>query len=255
VRKIIYEQPLNERMRSFLRLEYLFRQVDYSLNGTSLWNSRAALEGVIEIHNLVGRSDLKTEILKELERHTQNLTQLMENPQVDHQRLDHILLALDSLNQQIFSDNQPFGFELKQNELINTIRQRITVPGGTCEMDLPVYHFWLQQTAEKRIEDLNEWMSGFSMLRQAIDLVLRLIRESAVAREQMAEEGFYQRNMDASNPCQLLRIGLSADCPYYPEISAGKHRFTIRIMQQNDHYERPKQISDNVAFDLYCCII
>lgn len=253
--KIIYEQPLNERMRSFLRLEYLFRQVDFSLNGTSVWDSRAALEGIIEIHNLVGRSDLKTEILKELERHTQNLTQLMENPQVDHRRLDHILLVLDSLNQQIFSDNQPFGFELKQNELINTIRQRITVPGGTCEMDLPVYHFWLQQTAEKRIDDLTDWMSGFSMLRQAIELVLKLIRESAVAREQVAEEGFYQRNMDPSNPCQLLRIGLSADSPYYPEISAGKHRFTIRIMQQSDLMSRPKQISESTHFDLYCCII
>jgi len=255
VRKTIYEQPLSERMRSFLRLEHLFKQADDAMRGTSTWSSRATLETIIEIHNLVGRSDLKNEILKELERHTKNLMALFENPQVDHQRLDHVLLDLDSLSGKIFSDNNPFGHQLKQNEFINSIKQRITVPGGTCEMDMPGYHFWLQQPIEDRLADLNEWMSGFDNLRQAIDLLLRLIRDSAIPKMELAEEGFFQRSLDSNIPVQLLRIGIPIDSTFYPEISGGKHRFTVRFLQQESFEMRPKQVKHDVNFELSCCMI
>ena len=251
----IYEQPLNERMRSFLRLEYLFKQCDTTLSGTSSWDNRASLNTLFDINNLLSRSDLKTEILKELERHIDNLTQLMENPKVDHQRLDHILLALDSLSSKIFSNNTPFGHELKQNEFLNAIRQRANVPGGTCEMDIPMFHHWLLQTDEKRSQDLNRWMSGFTNLRQAVDLVLRLIRDSTTPKTAMAEDGFFQRNLDPANPCQILRISLPQDSVFYPEISAGKHRFTVRFMAQVSEQERPKQVKHNVEFELACCLI
>ncbi|MEO6696795.1 MAG: cell division protein ZapD, partial [Gammaproteobacteria bacterium] len=31
--KITYEQPLNERIRTFLRLEFLFQQIQHTLQG------------------------------------------------------------------------------------------------------------------------------------------------------------------------------------------------------------------------------
>ena len=255
MRKTSYEQPLNERIRAFLRLEFLFKQADYSLNGTSAWNSRAALETIIEIHDLVSRSDLKTEILKELERHTQSLTLLFENPQVDHKRLDHVLLALDSFSNKLFSDNLPFGHALKHNEFITSIRQRTTVPGGTSEMDLPGYHFWLQKSSDERIAILTKWISGFDTMRKAIELILQLIRDSAVPRWELAENGFFQRNLDPANPCQILRISLPAEQDCYPEISGGKHRFTVRFLRQESDEARPKQINQDIEFEMSCCMI
>ena len=255
MRKTLYEQPLNERIRAFLRLEFLFKQADYSLNGTSTWNSRAALETIIEIHDLVSRVDLKTEILKELDRHTQNLTQLMENPQVDHKRLDHVLLTLDSFSNKLFADNLPFGHALKHNEFITSIRQRTTVPGGTCEMDLPGYHFWLQKNSDERIADLAHWVSGFDTMRKAIELILQLIRDSAVPHWELAENGFFQRNLDPANPCQLLRISLPSELDCYPEISGGKHRFTVRFLRQENEQTRPKQVNQDIEFEIACCMI
>lgn len=255
MRKITYEQPLNERIRSFLRLEFLFKQVDYSINGTSVWNSRAALDSIIEIHDLVSRTDLKTEILKEIDRHTKNLTQLFENPKVDHQRLDHVLLALDSFSTRLFSNNLPFGHELKHNEFITCVRQRSTVPGGTCEMDLPAYHFWLQKSSDERIAILNNWMSCFETLRKAIELILQLIRDSAVGRWELAENGFFQRNLDPSHPCQLLRISLPAEQSCFPEISGGRHRFTVRFLRQESDTTRPKQVNLDIEFEMACCMM
>jgi len=242
-------------MRSFLRLEYLFKQFDDALKGKSVWSSRAALETIIEIHGLVSRSDLKTETLKELEKQTQNLMKLFENPHVNHQKLDHILLALDSLTNKIFSDNNPFGHNLKQNEFINAIKQRIAVPGGTCEMDMPTYHFWLQKPMDERALDINEWISGFENLRQAIELILQLIRDSATPENAIAEAGFFQRNLNSNNPVQLLRISIPKKSAFYAEISGGKHRFSVRFLQQENFESRPKQVSVDVKFELSCCII
>lgn len=255
MRVTIYEQPLNERIRSFLRLEYLFRRCDKFMAGKTAWDSRAAIETLIEINNLVGRSDLKTEILKELERHTKSLTGLFENPKVDHKRLDHVLLALDALSGKIFSDNQPFGYELKQNEFISPIRQRASVPGGTCEMDLPGFHYWLQKPDEERMELITGWFSCFETLRQAIELILRLIRDSTVPKLEFAEKGFFQRSLEAKNPGQLLRIGLPVDTRYYPEISAGKHRFSVRFLYQADELSRPAQVDNDLEFEISYCTI
>ena len=242
-------------MRSFLRLNHLFKQFDNVHNGASAWDSRSALETIIEIHNLVSRSDLKTEILKELEKQTQNLMKLFENPRVDHQRLDHILLSLDSLSNKIFSDNNPFGNNLKKNEFINAIKQRTAVPGGTCGMDMPGYHFWLQRPIEERILDLNEWISGFENLRQAIELTLRLIRDSSIPKQVIAENGFFQHNLDSSKPVQLLRISIPAESKFYAEISGGKHRFSVRFLQQESYESRPKQVNEDIEFELSCCMI
>jgi cell division protein ZapD len=238
-----------------MRLEFLFQQVDFSLEASTEWHSRATMAGILEIQNLLGRSDLKTEVLKELERHTASLAKLEKNPGVDRGRLGQILDELDSLIDLLYANNQQIGYELKENEFLSSILQRITVPGGTCGFDLPGYHYWLQRPAEQRLRELHQWYGSFTMLRKAIDLILLLIRQSAVARMDIAEGGFYQKNMDANNPCQILRVTLPSGVSYFPEISGGKHRFTIRFMHNTDYDIRPKQIEQDVHFEMACCMI
>lgn len=238
-----------------MRLEFLFEQTRHSLRGTSVWDSRATLEGIIDIQNLVSRSDLKTEVLKELDRHTTNLAKLEQNPGVDKQRLSQILDELDVLIDRIYSNNQQIGHEIKLNEFLNSVRQRVSVPGGTCDFDLPGYHYWLERLPEQRIHDLNEWLGCFDVLRQAIDVMLRLIRESAIPKIDTATAGFYQKSMDPGCPCQMLRIGLPLDVDFFPEVSGGKHRFTIRFLRYPDYDTKPKQIDEAIEFEMACCSV
>ncbi len=252
---VTYEQPLNERIRSFLRLEHLFKQAGFFVRGTSVWNSQAALETILDIQNLLGRNDVKTEVLKELERHTANLARLEQNPDVDRGRLSEILDELDMLIDRLYSNSQPLGHELKQNEFLNSIRQRSMIPGGTCDFDLPGYHHWLQGPSEDRIRDLSTWLSAFDVLRQAITIILGLIRESSVSKSAVAEQGFFQRSMDPNNPCQILRVTLPAEAAYFPEISGGKHRFTIRFLQLPSLAERAVPLQEDIEFLLCCCAV
>jgi cell division protein ZapD len=134
-----------------------------------------------------------------------------------------------------------------------SIRQRSSIAGGTCDFDLPAYHYWLQHTSiEARKQQIRTWFDQFSSARSAIDITLRLIRSSTVFSTQTATKGFYQHTLDSSHPNQLIRVQVAKDASYYPEISGGKHRFTVRFMNF-DINQRPQQISEDVEFSLSCC--
>lgn len=252
--KIIYEQPLNERIRTFLRLEFLFRQARHCLRGQQEWDSRCMLASLLAILNLIsGKTDLKTEILKELERQTAYLATLERNPDVDRSLLSEILDQLESLIDRLHAFRGQLGQELRDNELLTSIRQRSAIPGGDCDFDIPAYHFWLQGPAEQRQVDLNQWMSSLSLVEEAIELILKLIRQSAVPKPVTAQDGFFQMSLDKNTPCQLVRISLPGNSACFPEVSGGKHRVTIRFMAQTDPRQRPAQVAHDVDFGLTCC--
>lgn len=251
---VIYEQPLNERMRIFMRLEHLFSQALYNLRGASVWDSRQTLETLIDILNVFDRTDLKTEVLKELERHTANLARLEQSPGVDWDKLNRVLDEIEVLLEGLYNYSGRIGQALRENEFLSTIRQRSAIPGGTCDFDLPLYHHWLERPPEERIRDLERWLTDFEPIRLAINLVLRLVRSSAAPAPVLAAAGFFQRSLDPGIPYQMLRVSLPAASALYPEISAGKHRFTVRFLVASRD-QRPTQTEEDVDFQLTSCPI
>jgi cell division protein ZapD len=253
--KIIYEQPLNERIRTFLRLEFLFAEAAHHLRGKSHWDSRSTLTALLDIMAIFGRTDLKTEVLKELERHAGTLTRLEKNPDVDRKRLSETLGELENLADQLHRNSGPIAASLKSNEFLSAIQQRSAIAGGTCDFDLPGYHFWLEQPAAQRTRDLAEWLKHFESIASAIQLILKVIRESASTRPIIAENGFFQKTLDPNLPCQLVRVSLSRKIPYFAEISGGRHRFTVRFLYTSEKDGHLHQTTDNIAFELGCCVL
>ena len=250
---IHYEQPLNERIRMLLRLEHLFAKTDVWMTGTSAWHSRAVLDSLFEIQNLLGRSDISKDLLKELERQAENLSQLGTNPNVDQQMLNNVLDQLDVLTDRLHAiEGQP-GQKIRDNEFLNTIQQRSTIAGGNCDFDLPAFHQWLLLPAENRADDISVWISDYLPIRDAIRMILNLIRDGASTTKQIAEAGFYQQSLDTSVPFQLIRVSLPIEHLCFAEISAGKHRFTIRFMHTVDKAQRPVQSEHDIEFLLSCC--
>lgn len=253
-RHVTYEHPLNERVRTLLRLELLFRQIKHFMSGTTVWDSRSVVACIIEILTVFGRGDLKTELIKELERHASSLSRLSETPGVDQEQLKNILHWLTKLRTVLHDQEGPLGQELRENDFLNAIRQRSSIPGGTCDFDLPVYHRWLHLPHEQRHADLEQWLATLDTVRQSIELILKLIRNSAESAEMTAPGGAYHHNLDPSVPFQLVRIGLPGDTPYYVEVSGGKHRFAVRFLEARPG-ERPQQASGDVTFRLTCCVL
>jgi len=252
---VVYEQPLSERIRAFLRLEHLFARAQHELHGENEWSSRATLEALIDIMALLGRADLKKEIIKELERHAGTLEALAANPNVDRRRLEQILNRIKHFHEILRTQENPPGYELRFHEFLSAVRQRSAIPAGTCDFDLPTLHFWLQSPIEVRVGDLERWLGTFDVVREAVTLCLQLVRESTPATREVAHAGFFQRTLDSAVPCQMIRVSLRPESDLYPEISAGRHRFTVRFMQLPSTDERPVQTEHDVEFRLSCCVI
>lgn len=250
---IIYEFPLNERMRTFIRLEHLFAQISYFVKGTSEWESRAAVQALLDAFTIFSRSDVRSELLKELERHYKVLARLARSQGIDREKLQAIVDRINLLTERLREVNSKLGVHLLDCSLFKSIVQRGAIPGGTCCFDLPGYHFWLQQPPAHRQQDLSLWLESLLPVEEAIVFVLDTIRKSALPSQEYARAGFFQQNLDRSLPFQIIRIGLDRSLPYYAEISGGKHRFTIRFMEL-DFVEKSRQTHFDVPFQLTRCL-
>ena len=251
---IIYEHPLNERLRFFLRLEFLFRQARHSLRGEAVWDSHNSLTTLLEILNIVSRIDIKTEVIKELDRVCGTLNALTEAPDINHETLSQLLATLAGFKSQLHTMEGPIAQELRENELFKLVIQRSGIPGGLCDFDLPQYRHWLKSSPETRIDNLKSWLSTLDTLRLSVELMLKLIRESANPVKQTAENGNYQQTLETSTPFQMIRVWLPAQSPHFVEVSAGRHRLTARFMESSIS-ARPIQTTDNVDFHISCCAL
>jgi cell division protein ZapD len=252
--KIIYEHPLNERTRTLLRLEHLFRQFDFHAPRNEVWSTRAAIDSLLDMVSIFTRADIKADLIKELKRHNEKLANISKTPGVDQQRLSQVLKELGNVTEQLHNLNGQIGQELRDNEFLKSVMQRSIIPGGNCTFDLPFYHYWLQQPFEYRNRELKDWIRTLEPIQSAVTLLLSLTRGSTTPSREQAVSGFFQRSLDPASPAQLIRVGLPRESRLFAEISGGKHRFTIRFLEYTE-VERPSQTKQDVTFFLNCCIL
>lgn len=249
----IYEQPLNERMRTFLRLDFLYQQAMYHEERADSWATRAAMGSLLEILAITARGDIRSEVLKELERQMAVMHEYQTRPGVDGGRLKAVLSNLARLRTELNSAGALFMQRLRDSEFLNAIKHRSAIPGGTCEFDLPDYRHWLDQPFESRTAAFDGWMTTIRPLCDAVTELLWLTRQAARPRAETAAGGVFTLTFERENPCTLLRLTLPAQTPLFPEISGSHHRCSIRFMTFADVNVRPTQTNEDVTFLLTTC--
>jgi cell division protein ZapD len=250
---LVFEQPLNERMRTFLRLDFLYNQALHHNEMASPWGSRAAMASLIDILAITTRGDVRSDVLKELESQLAALGEFQSNPAVDAQRLKTLMANLQRLRTDLMSAGSAFLQPLRDSEFVNAIKHRSAIPGGTCEFDLPDYYFWLAQPDEARLRAFSQWLGLLRPMCDAIAELLWLTRQNGRSREELARGGNFSLTFDRDNPLQLLRISLPAAAGLYPEISGSHHRCSVRFLKWNGLATRPTQTEADVTFLLSCC--
>lgn len=253
VRPLVFEQPLNERMRTFLRLDFLYNQAVHHNESTNAWGSRAAVASLIDMLAIVVRSDTRADVMKELERHLATLNEFQSKPGVDTGRLNAVTTNLTRLRTDLVTTGPGYVQSLKDSDFLSAIRHRSAIPGGTCEFDLPDYYFWLNLPDEQRMRTFNEWLTRLRPLCDAVAEVLWLTRQNGRTRSETARGGVYHVTFDRETPVQLLRIVLPGSKRLYPEISGSHLRCNVRFLTWKGLDERPAQAEGDVAFELTCC--
>ncbi len=248
---ISYEFPLNERVRTMLRLEDLFLRVSRFISRTDRADHHAALGVLFEILEVVGRADLKSELLQEMERQKKALNALHNNPEILEDALDIVLNEIELDSARLLSMTGKIGQHLRENEWLMAIKQRACIPGGVCEFDLPSYHFWQHQSEELRRADLNAWINPLLPLRDGIAIMLKLLRQSGKVHHFVAHKGTFQQ-MQGGRVAQMLRISLDKTIACIPEVSANKYALNIRFVAANFSAKTSLYEAD-VNFDLTFC--
>jgi cell division protein ZapD len=249
---IRYEHPLNERVRTLMRLEDLYGRVQFFAARTEALEHHAALLALFEITDVAARADLKTDLLQELERQKQLLSPLRSNPAIDVAVLEPLLVEIDHVSAGLLAQTGKLGQHLRDNEWLMMIKQRTAIPGGVCEFDLPAYHYWLNSDAAARQNDLEAWLAPLLPVRDGLAIVLRLLRDNGRTSRQIAYRGVFQLMLTSSKVAQLLRLAVTRDLPCVPEISANKYALNIRFLGVTG-MDRGAVFDRDVEFELSFC--
>ncbi len=249
---ISYEFPINERIRTLLRLEYLYDRTMYHLGKSHPYDHHAALLGIFEIMEVASRADLKSDLIQELDRQRLVLEALRDNPNISESALDQVLGEIETSHDGLLEMAGKFGQHLRDNEWLMAIKQRVSIPGGVCEFDLPSYYHWQKRPAEVRQADLQQWIAPLQPIKGGVEIVLRLLRDSAKVCHYTARQGVFQQ-MSGGKVVQMLVISVPENLPYVPELSANKYAINVRFVSAVTTSERPKVCEQDVDFVLSYC--
>jgi cell division protein ZapD len=250
---IEYEQPLSERLRTYLRLEFLYHQTQFHERSSDPWATRAAMASILEIMAITGRGDCRTDALKEVERQLAVLNEFRNKSGVDNERLQEIMVKLAEHRAALNAIGNGFMQNLRDSEFLSAIRHRSAIPGGTCEFDLRDYFHWLNEPFAARQATLEDWMSHIKTLCDAVIYLLWVTRQNARPRRELASGGAFQLNLDRDMHCQLIRITLPAGTDLFPEVSGSHYRCSIRFLKWQGVNTRPVQAEQDVPFLLTTC--
>ena len=248
---ITYEYPLNERIRTLLRLEDLFERAHHFFAKEEPPAHHTALLTLFEILEVASRADLKSDLLQELERQKQVMLAFKNNPQIAENALRQVISDIERASAALFAMTGKIGQHLRDNEWLMSIKQRTGIPGGVCEFDLPSYHFWLHRENSRRGADLSAWTTPLLPIRDASSIVLKLLREGGKAAKHVAHRGAFSQII-GGKMSQMVRIRLPRNSQYIPEISANRYALNVRFSSFGTE-ARPKACDADVEFELTFC--
>ncbi|WLS78270.1 cell division protein ZapD [Erwinia pyri] len=243
---VLFEYPLNEKMRTWLRIEFLTNQLESSRTITDHLGALTFFRNAAELLDVFERGELRTEIVKELEKQQQKLRAWAEIPGVDMELIAALRDKLKACSTTLMAAPR-MGQLMRDERLIGLVRQRLSIPGGCCSFDLPTLHIWLHIEQSLRDAQVAVWMESLMPIREALTLLLDLIRQSGEFRMQTSLNGFFQDNAEGA---ELLRLQLSLEDSLYPQVSGHKSRYAIRFLPlDSERGEVPARLD----FELACC--
>lgn len=249
---ILYEYPLHERVRTYLRIEHLSLRLHQLVSRADALDHHFALVTLFEILDVAARADLKSDLLKDLDRQKHAFEAYRGNPAIAEDALEAVIQDLGQCFETLNNQTGKAGQSLSENDWLMSIRSRISIPGGTCEFDLPAYYAWQHKSGVDRQTELAQWVSSLTPLINAVHLLLKLLRDSGSPQKVIANGGQFQQSLPQGRAFLLLRLALDGALQLVPEISGNRLMVSVRLMRQGDD-QRLHTASDDVPLELALC--
>ena len=249
---ILYEYPFNERIRTYLRLEHLLRRLGALVPRESALDHHFALVTIFEVMDVAARADLKSDVMKDLDRQRQALDAYRASPDVAHEVLDNVIAQLTRCFDALNAQPGKAGQSLTENDWLMSIRSRVSIPGGACGFDLPAYYAWQHKDSTVRRQQIEEWSSSLAPLAESIFVLMKLLRDQSHPQKIMAEKGQFQQHLPLGRVFQLARIVIDSELDLIPETSGNRLIISIRLVRQLED-GRLEQSQQDVPMELALC--
>ncbi len=246
----VYEFPLNEKVRNYLRIEHLLQQVKASADRDDPPACIQFFNDLFTLLDLLERLDVRNDILKDIDAQEKNLLHWSKHPNINNEALQETLQTILRLREQLKS-NKRIGSDVKDNAFVASIRQRFAIPGGTCSFDLPNLHFWMHQTPDRRKSDQQKWLSNLALIDNAITLSLSFLRQRGNYQLVEAVNGFFPGLSDDKG--DLIRIRMLDALDIYPTLSGNKYRYALRFMRFDVECGNNKPVEHSLKFEIASC--
>ncbi len=240
-----FEHPLNEKTRIYLRVEALLQQLSTSAQFRDQLQHLLFFRSLFDLLEIFEQIQLKSELAKDIEKQRITYRSWLHVEGVDQAMLRDILNEVDKTHADLMSAER-FGQSLKEDRFLSAIRQRFNLPGGACCFDLPALHHWLHLPIENKTADTRRWLNTLTPLSAALDLWLKLSRETGHFKHQLARTGFYQSDAEEAN---ILRLDIPLHYGVYPMISGHKNRFAIKFIE----FSSGQACTQDIEFELAVC--
>ena len=102
----VFEFPLKEKVRNYLRVEQLLGQLKSSASSESPQLQTVFFEQLFELLDLIERLDLRSDMSKDLDAHEKNLVYWSQHPKIDSAALEQALKTIVTLKQKLKTERR-----------------------------------------------------------------------------------------------------------------------------------------------------
>jgi cell division protein ZapD len=220
---------VQEKIRKFIKIEFLLNKIYYFKGKDDKSENYIALLALCELYEILSRSDIKSELIREIETQNSYFQSIKEMPQADSSKLNSVLEKQNILLKLIYSNEVNYLDHLGRDILFKTILKNCFTQLQPASID-----FWLSRDILIRETQIDLWLEPLIFIKRSIDFILEVVRKSGRFEDRMAEKGFFIEKLDPKKNVLLVRVTLTSDLYYYPQISVGKQRLTIMFMTKDD---------------------
>lgn len=216
---ITFSFGLSEKFKKYFKIIELHNEYESiaKLRNDYLYNYLFDL--AIRIITLSNRTDLKVEILNDLEKirqknkskTTKNNIELLKN-KIEKIKIKH----MESLH---------------HNRLLQEIKIRLSSPNGLTQEDFPLYKQWNNKQEKKQKTALLKGLfKEFSPLKDGINFILTNLKKTQLRESTKASKSTVQIKLDPNIKYEAAEIALQSSSNFFPSISANKYTLNINLI-------------------------
>ena len=124
----IYEEPVQEKIRKFIKIEFLFNKLFYFKHKENKHDNYIALLALCELYEILSRSDIKSELIREIENQNHYFKKIKEIPEANSEKLSSVLEKQKVLLQLIHGIESNYLEYLENDILFKTIAKNSINP-------------------------------------------------------------------------------------------------------------------------------